>query len=91
MEGLGFVPVAGITVICYLAAEVAKHSPIKRRWLPSICGLTGLVLGVAAMYAMPGYPGTDIITSAAIGAVSGWAATGVNQMARQLKRGDDTK
>ena len=56
----------------------------SRIYIPLTCGLGGLVLGIAAMFIMPTFPGTDILTSAAIGIVSGLAATGVNQTIRQL-------
>ena len=55
-----------------------------RRWLPAICGLLGGALGAAAMYIMPDYPATDYITAVAVGIVSGLAATGVNQIGKQL-------
>ena len=42
------------------------------------------MLGIAAMFIMPTFPGTDFLTSAAIGIVSGLAATGVNQTIRQM-------
>ena len=45
----------------------------------------GLVLGVAGMFIIPDYPAQDYITSAAVGIVSGLAATGVNQITKQLK------
>ena len=49
------------------------------------CGGTGLVLGLVALYAgMPEFPATDPITAAAVGVVSGLAATGINQAVKQL-------
>ena len=36
------------------------------------------------MYIMPDFPATDYITAAAIGIVSGLAATGANQAMKQL-------
>lgn len=38
------------------------------------------------MYYMPGYPATDIITAIAIGIVSGLAATGADQVYKQLTK-----
>lgn len=84
MEILGFTAIPAITVICYLIGEVVKASGVDNKYIPLTCGLGGLVLGIAAMYIMPAFPGTDILTSAAIGIVSGLAATGVNQTIRQL-------
>lgn len=82
----GIASVAGITVICYLATMAVKATEVDNKWLPVICGLIGAVLGVVGMYYMPGYPATDIITAIAIGIVSGLAATGADQVYKQLKK-----
>ena len=47
-------------------------------------GFVAIGLGIGAMYLMPDFPATDYITAAAIGIVSGLAATGANQAMRQL-------
>lgn len=86
MEILGIAGVAAITVICYLAAEASKATAIDNKWLPVICGVLGGVLGVAAMLIMPEYPANDYITAVAVGIVSGLAATGVNQIGKQLNK-----
>ena len=82
----GIASVAGITVICYLAAMAVKATEVDNKWLPVICGVIGAVLGVVGMYYMPGYPATDIITAIAIGIVSGLAATGADQVYKQLPK-----
>ena len=84
MEMLGITAVAAITVICYLAAAAAKALGVPGKWLPVLCGLCGGVLGVAAMYLMAEYPAGDLITAAAVGIVSGFAATGVDPAIKQL-------
>ena len=84
MEMLGITAVAAITVICYLAAALAKALGMPGKWLPVLCGLCGGALGMAAMYLMAEYPADDLITAAAVGIVSGFAATGVNQAIKQL-------
>ena len=73
--GLG--TVAAITVLCYLAGTGVKTTPLDNKYIPVICGGAGLVLGLVALYADP-------ITAAAVGAVSGLAATGINQAVKQL-------
>ena len=40
-------------------------------------------------YVMPGFPAGDAITAAAIGVVSGLAATGAQQAVKQLCTGPD--
>ena len=47
-------------------------------------GITGGILGVVGMYGMPDFPAHDYLTAIAVGIVSGLAATGVNQVAKQL-------
>lgn len=81
---LGFASVGGITVICYLAATAIKQTPLANKWLPTICGVLGGVLGAVGMQVIPDYPATDIITAVAVGIVSGLAATGINQGIKQL-------
>lgn len=82
----GIVGVAGITVICYLAAMAVKATEVDNKWLPVICGVVGALLGVAGMYSMPDFPAGDIINAVAIGIVSGLAATGADQVYKQLKK-----
>lgn len=83
----GIVGVAAITVICYLVAQIVKATPLDNKWLPVLCGLMGGVLGVAALYiSLPDFPATDPLTAAAVGIVSGLAATGANQISKQLSQ-----
>ena len=82
---LGIVSVAAITVICYLIGMANKASGLDNKWIPVIMGVCGLVLGIAGMYIIPDYPAHDYITAAAVGIVSGLAATGADQIGKQLK------
>lgn len=87
--GFGIASVAAITVIAYLVGMGAKNvEGLKDNWIPVIVGVTGAILGVIGFFIkMPDFPATDIITAIAVGIVSGLAATGVNQITKQL-RGD---
>ena len=79
--------VACITVICYLAATAVKQTPLANKWLPSICGALGGLLGVVAMYInVPDLPATDPLTALAVGIVSGLAATGADQVIKQASK-----
>lgn len=80
----GIASVAGITVICYLAAQAVKATNLDNKWLPVSCGVLGGILGVVGLYWIPEYPAQDIITAIAVGIMSGLAATGVNQVYKQL-------
>lgn len=87
MEILGITGVAAITIICFGVAEAIKATALDNKWLPVICAFLGAILGVVGMYVMPDFPGTDILTSIAIGIVSGLAATGAHQIGKQLSEG----
>jgi len=82
----GITGVAAITALCYLAGIGIKAVGIEKldKFIPTICGALGGCLGIAAMFIMPDFPATDYITATAIGVVSGFAATGINQIAKQL-------
>lgn len=84
MELLGITGVAAITVICYLIGLGVRISPLDNKWIPLIVGVVGGILGIAARNTMPEFPGTDILTAVAIGIVSGLAATGLDQIGKQL-------
>lgn len=84
MEFMGVTSVAAITIICYLVAAIIKTTPLDNKWLPTICGVLGGVLGIVALKVMVDFPAKDVITAIAVGIVSGLAATGVNQLFRQL-------
>ena len=88
MDMMGLAGVAVITIICYLAAKAVKALGMATKWLPVVCSALGGVLGVVAMYVMPNYPGTDILTAVARGIVSGLAAPGANQIIN-LKKAND--
>lgn len=83
MEYLGFASVAAITVICFLAAETVKLTPLDNKWLPVICGVLGGILGVVGQRVMPDFPADNILTAIAVGIVSGLAATGAHQIYKQ--------
>ena len=82
----GIAGVAAITVICYLAGQLVKASGLDNKWIPIICGVVGGILGVLAMRYMPDYPAGDYITAVAVGIVSGFAATGINEAVKQIKQ-----
>ena len=84
ISSLGITGVAAITVICLLIGQGVKASGLDNKWIPIICGVCGCALGILAMFIMPDFPAGDFITAAAVGIVSGLAATGINQAAKQL-------
>lgn len=87
ISSLGITGVAAITVICLLIGQAVKASGVNNKWIPIVCGVCGLALGIVGMYIMPDFPAQDYITAAAVGIVSGLAATGANQILKQLGGG----
>ena len=85
MELMGITGVAAITVIAYLLGEVAKASRLDNKWIPIICGVAGGLLGLLGLAVMPVFPAEDVITALAVGIVSGLAATGADQIRKQMK------
>lgn len=83
----GIVSVAGITVICYLIGQIVKATGLDNKWIPCIVGVAGGALGIAGLYLMADFPATEPVTAIAVGIVSGLAATGANQLGKQLKEG----
>nr|DAK72108.1 MAG TPA: holin [Caudoviricetes sp.] len=87
MDNFGIASVAAITVICYLVGLIVRASGVDNKYIPIACGVAGGALGVAGLYlALPDFPAQDPLTALAVGIVSGLAATGVNQVAKQLSK-----
>lgn len=86
LTDLGIVGVGTLTVIVFLICTAVKATPLDNKWLPVIAGVSGAALGVAAMYVMPDFPAHDILSSLAIGIVSGFAATGIHQVYKQQSK-----
>jgi hypothetical protein len=89
-ENFGFVPVAAIVVLVFLVGYAWKTAAkLNDKWIPVVCGCVGLILGIVGRNVIDGFPATDPITAAAIGVVSGLAATGAHQIYKQLTKGGD--
>ena len=87
IANVGIASVAAITVICYLVGLIVKASGLNDKYIPICCGVAGAALGVAGLYlGLPDFPAADPVTALAVGIVSGLAATGINQMAKQLSK-----
>lgn len=83
----GIATVVAITVIVYIIGLGVKATRLDNKWIPVICGLCGIALGILAlMIGMPDFPATDYLTAAAVGGASGLAATGADQVVKQLKQ-----
>ena len=81
----GMTGVAGITVICYLAGMLVKASRLPDKWIPGILGVLGGTLGLLGYFCVAGFPAAEPLTAVAVGIASGLAATGANEMVKQMK------
>ena len=86
-SSFGIASVAVITVICYLIGMVVKACGFDTKWIPIVVGISGGILGIAGMFLMADFPANDYITAVAVGIVSGLAATGIDQIGKQMKEG----
>ena len=81
----GIATVAAVTALVYILGLGVKATPLDNKWIPVICGLCGIVLGLAAYYiGVPDFPAADPLTAAAVGGASGLASTGLHQAFKQL-------
>lgn len=82
----GIATVVTITVLVYIIGLGVKATRLDNKWIPVICGLLGAALGIASLYVgVPDFPATDVLTAAAVGGASGLAATGADQLIKQLR------
>lgn len=82
----GIATVVAITVIVYIVGMIVKATALNNKWIPVVCGLSGIALGIVALaVGMPDFPATDYLTAAAVGGASGLAATGMDQLVKQMK------
>lgn len=76
-----------IVAICYVVGMACKAAQkIPDEWIPVIMAVVGGILGAVGMNIMPDFPAADYINAVAVGAVSGLAATGVNQVYKQATK-----
>ena len=81
----GIANVVAITVIVYIIGMGVKATALNNKWIPVICGVAGIGLGLLALFiGVPDFPATDYLTAAAVGGASGLAATGLDQAAKLL-------
>lgn len=89
MDGFGIVSIPVIVVLCFLIGNAWKtSSKLDDKWIPCVCGASGLILGVLiwltdGIYHVDWFGIADPWMAAAVGVVSGFAATGVHQAFKQ--------
>lgn len=81
----GIANVVAITVLVYIGGLLVKSTKLDNKWIPAFCGVFGVLLGIVAFaIGMPDFPAADYINAASIGGASGLAATGIDQIAKQM-------
>lgn len=89
MDNFGIVTVPVIVVLCLLIGKAWKTAdPLDDKWIPCVCGASGLILGVLIwltddLYHVDWFGISDPWMASAVGVVSGFAATGIHQAVRQ--------
>lgn len=84
----GFTVFPAIACLCYfigLAIKTFGTSEKLDKFIPIICGASGIALGLVTYFTIPGYiPADNWIVAMCIGLVSGLSATGINQIYKQF-------
>lgn len=79
----GTVPI--IVVACYLIVQAIKATPLNSKWYPIVSGSVGAVIALVLYFAVPEFIGiSSWISALIVGVASGLAATGSNQVFKQL-------
>lgn len=83
--------VAAVSVISYLLGMILKAwDAFDDRKIPVIMGAVGAALGLIGYFTVPEViPAHDPFTAVAVGIVSGFSATGINQLVKQARKEAD--
>lgn len=87
MESIITVPV--ITAIVYAVIDMVKTATGNNekflKFIPLVSAVLGIIIGIISFYCVPGVlDTTNVFVAIIIGAASGLAATGTNQVIKQL-------
>lgn len=84
---LNYSAIPVIVVICYIAITAIKGTSVSSKWYPVISCFLGAISAFAMYYIVPGFINASTLTAAIIsGGISGLAATGSNQVLKQLMK-----
>lgn len=90
--------IPGIVVSCYIAVEIAKKLFLKtdeaRQLIPVVCAIIGVIICLVLYFIDPNIIGCyTILDAIAAGGLSGFAATGCNQLYKQIRKykGEDNE
>lgn len=86
-----FVAIPAVVVICWFIGLCMKNlikSDKVDKFIPCVCGAVGGALGIIIFFTTPDFIAADSWFNAlATGIVSGLAATGIDQIKKQLTNG----
>lgn len=91
MDTFNFITVPIIVSVVYgtltLLKKAVNNNEKVLRFLPLIAAGLGAVLGIVAFFSLPEIiPATNAFTAILVGGASGLAATGTNQIVKQLSK-----
>ena len=80
-----------LVAFCYALGSVVKSANwIDDNYIPVIVFLAGIILGVVSyFFGLDGFTPSTLVTAIVLGGISGWGATWVNQVKKQLSKGRD--
>ncbi len=93
-EYIELISVPVIVGIVYAVIEAIKKAVNSNetflRFVPLVSLALGVICGIVAYYAVPGYiEASNVWVALLIGGASGLSATGTNQIIKQLAQGDE--
>ncbi len=93
-EYIELISVPVIVGIVYAVIEAIKKAVNSNetflRFVPLVSLALGVICGIVAYYAVPGYiEASNVWVALLIGGASGLSATGTNQIIKQLTQGDE--
>lgn len=85
MEFQGLVAYPAIVVLCFVIGIGIKAIPcVLNKAIPFFVSVSGIILGAICYFTIDSFA-DNLITALAIGAISGLASTGVNELAKWVK------
>ena len=87
--------VPGLVVIIYVIVEILKKTVLKtnksRKHIPLVSCIAGIITGITIFCIWPSVMGcSNVLEAIAMGGLSGFAATGCNQLYKQYSRYNGT-
>lgn len=87
--------IPGLVILIYVVVEILKKTILKtdksRRHIPLVCCIVGIITGVTIFCFWPSVMEcSNVLEAIAMGGLSGFAATGCNQLYKKYSRYNGT-